>query len=352
LGGAALALLFWSFRGVELGRVVSLLGALGPLVSLILLPQLLAFVAETWGWRRALRSAGHSVGFSSLFAVRVASEALGQTLPGGAVASETLKPALLAKNCGLSVGAGVGTTAHRKFLRVTAHGLYVVAATILGFETLRVTGAAWTGSEALPPVILCVGLALVCGSWAMAGLLARGRIARRLHSLLLRVPSAGFRSHLRKTLHAFSETDRHTAVFFALGPRKTALPVLACVFAWMCEALESWLILALLGGAVGFHAVLGLDMAVSLARQTLFLLPSGIGVQDAGYLSALQALGVPDALTVGAAFVMLKRGKEVFWILIGLLGLFFARGSRGPTIEQPGDPPPPLSSGAPSSLPS
>jgi hypothetical protein len=32
---------------------------------------------------------------------------------------------------------------------------------------------------------------------------------------------------------------------------------------------------------------------------------------------------VPDATTVGAAFVVIKRGKDLFWIVVGflLLGL-------------------------------
>ena len=112
-------------------------------------------------------------------------------------------------------------------------------------------------------------------------------------------------------MSAFSESDRHAEAFFALGAQRTALPLAACVLSWLCEALETWLMLGLLGAALHFPTVLGVDMAVSLARQTLFLLPAGIGVQEAGYMGALGAIGVPDALTVGAAFIVLKRAKEV-----------------------------------------
>jgi len=34
-------------------------------------------------------------------------------------------------------------------------------------------------------------------------------------------------------------------------------------------------------------------------------------------VSCLGALGVPDTLTVGAAFSALKRGKELFWAAVG-----------------------------------
>jgi hypothetical protein len=40
-------------------------------------------------------------------------------------------------------------------------------------------------------------------------------------------------------------------------------------------------------------------------------------VQDAGYAAFLGALGVPQPLATGAAFVLLKRAKEVLWATIG-----------------------------------
>jgi hypothetical protein len=47
----------------------------------------------------------------------------------------------------------------------------------------------------------------------------------------------------------------------------------------------------------------------------------------------LGALGVADATTVGTAFVLLKRGKDLFWILLGFALL--ALGDRGATRRSP-----------------
>jgi hypothetical protein len=64
--------------------------------------------------------------------------------------------------------------------------------------------------------------------------------------------------------------------------------------------------------------------------------PAGLGVQDLGYVLSLRAIGIPDAATVSAAFVLLKRGKDVFWILVGFLllgaGERRARPSGAPTL--------------------
>jgi uncharacterized membrane protein YbhN (UPF0104 family) len=68
--------------------------------------------------------------------------------------------------------------------------------------------------------------------------------------------------------------------------------------------------------------------------------PAGLGVQDAGYVLCLRALAVPEATTVGAAFVVLKRGKDLFWILLGflLLGVGRRRDEAGPAAIAAGEP--------------
>ena len=67
----------------------------------------------------------------------------------------------------------------------------------------------------------------------------------------------------------------------------------------------------------GFFAVASIEVMLSFLKNVLFILPAGIGVQDVGYVSCLAALGVPDALNMGAAFSVLKRGKELFWATFG-----------------------------------
>jgi uncharacterized membrane protein YbhN (UPF0104 family) len=48
-----------------------------------------------------------------------------------------------------------------------------------------------------------------------------------------------------------------------------------------------------------------------------FFSPGGLGVQDLGYMAFLSALGIPEAPAVSAAFVVLKRSKEILWIGVG-----------------------------------
>ena len=66
-----------------------------------------------------------------------------------------------------------------------------------------------------------------------------------------------------------------------------------------------------------FFSIASIEVLLSFLKNVVFVLPAGLGIQDVGYVSCLSALGVSDALTLGAAFSALKRGKELFWAAIG-----------------------------------
>ncbi len=72
-----------------------------------------------------------------------------------------------------------------------------------------------------------------------------------------------------------------------------------------------------------------------LLRSAAVPVPAGIGVQDLGYLLFLKALGVPDWKTAGTAFVVLKRGKDLVWVLAGFALLALGRWRRGQQAKGP-----------------
>jgi len=70
------------------------------------------------------------------------------------------------------------------------------------------------------------------------------------------------------------------------------------------------------------------ETALILVRALAMPVPGGLGVQDLGYVLALRTLGVADVTTVATAFVLLKRGKDLFWVLLGLALLSVGRRRR------------------------
>ena len=107
--------------------------------------------------------------------------------------------------------------------------------------------------------------------------------------------------------------------------------------AWLVRALETLLFLRLLGVQLPLASAMVMETALILLRSLAVPVPAGLGVQDVGYVLSLRALGVADATTVGTAFVVLKRGKDVVWILAGFAPWRSAAGARLRTTPAPDD---------------
>jgi uncharacterized protein (TIRG00374 family) len=323
----SLGLLAWVLRSADLGRALGLVHSLGWRLPLLLLPNLVATASETSGWWLAFARFGRRPRFPGLLAVRVTADALLLGLPSGTVVSETVQPYLLKRRCGLPLETGIVASVARKFFVVVSHGLFLGLATLLAWPLLDHSSAA-LGRQGLPWLLLVTALALVILALAGIRATAHGRVADRLHRGLDRLGGRWLGSWLKRNAPRFQRTDEGLADFFRRG-RARLLPSIALYeLGWFVRSVETWLFLRLVGADVPLVAAMVLETALILVRAMAVPVPAGLGVQDAGYVLCLKALAVPDATTVGAAFVVLKRGKDLFWILLGflLLGLGRRRG--------------------------
>jgi len=284
--------------------------------ALLLLPQLLSLSIESLGWRLAFERMGRNVPLLGLLRVRVATEALAQTLPAGVVFCETMKPTLLARNCGTELQTSLAGMAARKWLLLSSQAVYVGLFAILGFGVLTQISSAVLGTSVLPYLVGGASLLLLFLATVTYAVLARGQLATRLYGVLERIPIESFQVGLLRSRDKFAQTDGELQRFFA-GAFTSPLPLLAFLGGWLVEAAETALILALLGVHLPFGTVGAMEVSASFLRNVMFMVPAGLGVQDLGYLTFLRALAVPDALNVAAAFLLLKRAKEAFWAAVG-----------------------------------
>jgi hypothetical protein len=311
----------WTFHGVDFARVSESMAGIGvPGLLLIATPALVSLCIECAGWSRVFLSLGQRVAWRPLMRVRLMTEAVAQTLPLGVFWAESLKPALLARHSGIPASRAVAGLVARKYLLISSQAVYVALLSACGFATLRRLSRSLTGHTEFAWLAFAVSALLALLALGVAGTFARGRVGDRLLVLLRRVPNGRLQRALGRRQAGFASTDSLTERYFAAGfLRTTLLPGSFFLCGWLCEALESFLILRLLGVELDFFAVASVEVLLSFLKNVLFVLPAGIGVQDVGYVSCLAALGVPDALTLGAAFSALKRGKELFWAVIGYL---------------------------------
>lgn len=318
-GLLALTLLFFTFHHVDFSRVTDSMAGVGLLgFCLIATPQVVSLCLECIGWSRVFRVLGRRVSPRPLLRVRLATEAVAQTLPLGVVWAESLKPLLLGRHAGLKTTESVAGIVARKYLLIASQAVYVAVLSACGFATLSKLSLALTGHAALAWAAFAVSGLLCLLAVGVSGAFTNGHIAARVLGLLRSVPNSRLQQALSRRKAAFARTDDLTARYFAAGLwRTTVQPGFFFLCGWFCESLESFLILKLLGVPIDFFSVASIEVMLSFLKNVLFVLPAGIGIQDVGYVSCLAALGVPDALNVGAAFSVLKRGKELFWATLG-----------------------------------
>jgi uncharacterized membrane protein YbhN (UPF0104 family) len=160
---------------------------------------------------------------------------------------------------------------------------------------------------------------------ALALVLHRSRMAGRLAAGLARLPSARLRRWVQRTGPRFEELDGAARAHFAAAWRTRAACFVPFLLEWLVEGIETYVIVRCLGLSLSIGEVLALDGIGSLLRAVVIVVPAGLGVQDATQVMLLRQFGVSDPIATGAAFIFIKRTKEVFWIVMGLLFLAVRR---------------------------
>jgi uncharacterized protein (TIRG00374 family) len=249
----------------------------------------------------------------------VSSEAVLIGFPAGAALAETLNPYLLRRRCGVPLPEGLAAVAAKKSLIVLANALYMGVALVAGGAWLRSASRALIGAPGLEWLVGAVAVVMLAGALGLSRVLFSGVAASRSHGLLHRIPSARLRRWLDDERHRFTETDQHFAALFAARARAGSVATALFLGCWLVEATEAFVILRLLHVDLPYAEVLAFEVVVSLLRSLAFMIPAGLGVQDAGYVAFFGAFGVPDAATLGVAFVLVKRAREVLWVAAGFL---------------------------------
>ena len=329
----SLALLAWTLRTADLERSLALVRSLGPWLPLLVLPNLAAVLAETFGWWLTFDRFGTRPRFRSLVSVRVIGDALMLGLPSGGVLSETVQPWLLKRRCGVPTEHGIVATVARKFFVVMSHGLFLAAATLLAWPLLERASRTAIGRVGLPMLLLAGALTLVAVALLLVYATAMGQMADRLHRVLDRYVGRWMGAWLERNALRFQRTDDALARFFR-KPAGLVPSVLLYTLGWLVRAFETLLFLRLVDVSVPLAAAMVIETALILVRALAVPVPAGLGVQDLGYVLSLKALSVPDPTTVGAAFVLLKRGKDVFWIAMGYVLLSLGRSKGAPLVER------------------
>lgn len=306
LGALTLSALVWH---IGIDRIYGAVAQLGPAAMLaILLPSLLMYVLEAYGWRVTLGTWAKDVPFWRLLAIRTAGEVVNMTTPTAYVGGEPLK-AFLLKRQGVPLVEGLASVVTAKTTMTIAQILFILAGIGLGFWLLEAGGSA---GQTITAGLVSVGL-LLFGVGAFVLVQRHGMfswILKILRFIGLRLQS--LESREQKLL----ELDRTIAHFYSHRRSAFLLSTGLFLLGWLAEALEVFVMVLCLGQPITVLSAVAIGALSVFIKGGTFFIPGSLGAQDAGNLFLLTTFGYGDV--TGITFALLRRFREFVWIALGL----------------------------------
>ncbi len=294
------------------GNILAAVAGIGPLAILvILLPSLLMYLLEAYGWRLTLRSHAAAVSFGRLLAVRTAGEVVNMTTPTAYVGGEPLKAYLL-KPYGVPMIEALASVITAKTTMTIAQVLFILLGVGLAFGLVGAPSAEESNAQILAAL---VGVGLLLFGIALFVMVQRIGLFLGLLNVLrwcrIRIP------FLEAREDKLYKLDRTILDFYTRDRQAFLLSIGFFFCGWMAEALEVYVILHYIGGApVSPLAAIAIGALSVFIKGGTFFIPGSLGAQEGGNLLVLMAFGYSEL--AGITFALLRRVRELVWIAIGL----------------------------------
>jgi len=320
----AIGVAIYFFSRINLRQALLYIERIGYFAPLILVPYFLMSLCDASGWKYAFARSLRMIKLRELLWIRIATEATANSLPAGLAVCETLKVILLGRRLGVAPSEAAANGIVSKFSLGISQGLFLILGLGLASEILRNNSVQLIGHRGLEYIGFGVAAVFLLLTLTATLLVFRGDVITSLFGSLRRIPVRAWQHWLGRHQDQFHDVDRNLSAVSQLPTRQMALSVTLYFSGWFCAALENYLILTLLGAHASFSQCVSLEAVISIVRLMFFFIPSSIGVQEVIYFTMFRGFGFPDGDAIAAAFIIIKRLKEICWIAIGyvLLSVF------------------------------
>jgi uncharacterized protein (TIRG00374 family) len=304
LFAVGLAVLAGLVAAVGWGSVAENLSRIGAWFLGLTVLYTLSQAAFAAGWWVLTGPRPRTVGFRELFAAYLAGDSINYFT---SVAGEPVKADLLKGKLGFS----------RALATVTVHRHADVFAQWL-FLTAGVGIALW--KFRLPPVariaviasLLVLGIAVFAMTWG----LRRGAF-RPMIAWLGRVPVLGQR--LGRLEESAGRFDATVGEFYTERSGSFAVAVAWCFVGWCGGLLETWIILRLLSPTSGWATAVAIESLAMVLNNILLFIPGRVGSAEGVRIGVYALVGLTAAQ--GAAYALVRRGRELLWLVPGFVVL-------------------------------
>lgn len=309
-GAALFAWLVWQLGAAAVWANVARVGwGIVPLLA----QEILAFLANTAGWRAAFRRPRPAIPAARLLEARIAGDAVNYLTPTAGLGGEVVRARLLrgwAPAQALAVSVSVA-----KVTQFAGQVLYLVVGLALVLPH--------TSLEPGTRNAVLAGLALLVA--AMAALIAMQR--RGLFGpLLAAIRRLGFVRDHPGLAGQLARLDAEIAAFHRHDTAAFAASTLAFALGWALGLVEMALLLWFLGIEVTWWQLLAIEVLAIAFDAALFFVPAKAGTQEAGKVLVFTLLGLDPAQ--GLAVGILRRVRELAWAGFGM-ALLWRRNRAG-----------------------
>ena len=272
---------------------------------LVCLPHGVILAVDTLGWRFAF--AQDRAPFWRLYGARLAGEALNVVTAVGSVGGEAAKAWLVRRD--VSYAESVPSLVIAKTTIVIAQAIFLIVGIVL----------AWTALDVSGPVLRAMLWLLMIEVLAVGGFFGAqvAGLVRRAGRLLV---WAGVTADAA----AAESLDASLRHYYRHEWRRFAASTGFHTLGWLIGgALEATLMLWLLGVTSSVVTAMVIEALGSGVRFASFMVPAGLGAFEGANAAAFGALGFGAA--AGLAFSVVRRARQVAWIVVGLLVLLGMR---------------------------
>lgn len=298
--------LFWMLNEVGWSTIGRQLLQVGWYWPLLLLPYGLVNWLEAISWNYLLLTDATRPSLSRLFCLRLAGEALNQLTPTASLGGEAFKAARLHAG-GVPWEEGTASVVIHKGILVLSLVLYIFMG--LALALLLLPGA---GSRLWGLGLAALGLGLA--GLAFVIIQSRGPCGQGLR-LLTRLGCCP--KSLKEKEGELNHLDALLSSFYRQYPGRSALAFTLFFLSWLLHGVEVYLMFWFLGHPISWGLALCLDALAMLFTALGFFIPAAVGVQEGGNI--LLTLGFHLGAALGAAFSILRRLREAFWLALGLV---------------------------------
>ncbi|MDP2046324.1 MAG: flippase-like domain-containing protein, partial [Deltaproteobacteria bacterium] len=273
---------------------------------LLLLPYGVVNWLEAWSWKYMLVDTPARTTVARLFWLRLGGEALNQLTPTASLGGEPFKAFRLQAD-GVPLEVASASVVIMKGILVLSLVLYIFTGLAL---------APFYLPEAAKHILF---LTLAALGLAAAGIIFVLVQRREPFGNSFRFLSRhGWLPHFLRDQEGFLENlDTAMSQFYRQYPSRALLSFFLFFLSWLLHAVEVYLMFWLLGHPISPGMAVCLDALAMLFTALGFFIPAAMGIQEGGNI--LLALGFKLGFDLGAAFSILRRIREAFWLCLGLV---------------------------------